>query len=463
MVSSLTVTLFVALFAFAFSVDNINTDIVNNNVDRAIDITSQLIKITHKITMENTGKSPVTSFLFAMEKNLKPHVSFISCQSMEGRKSLKISFTKVQGHDDKLIWRIDLKNNLQPGKTVGVEIEVVLTHNLIPYPAAITQKEKQLLLFNGNNYFFSPYKTVKQTTTIMTGTKNIESYSKTKPVSLSDTNIVYGPYSNIQPFTIEKLVVHYENNSPFLTVTQLERIIEVSHWGNIAIEETVTMEHKGALLKNSFSRYDYQRESQSGLSSVKSFKTLLPAAATDVYYRDEIGNISTSHMKVLADSVELDLRPRFPLFGGWKTKYMIGYNVPSYEYLYNSGDQFLLKLRVMDHIFDDMVVDNLTTKIILPEGTTNVQLKTPYPVQRSPDEKHFTYLDISGRKVIVLKKDNLVENHIQDFELSYTFPKMLMLQEPLLAVSAFYIMFVIVIIYVRLDFSITKSDTKKDE
>jgi oligosaccharyltransferase complex subunit alpha (ribophorin I) len=73
-----------------------------------------------------------------------------------------------------------------------------------------------------------------------------------------------------------------------------------------------------------------------------SLQTILPAAATDAYYRDEIGNISTSHMKILSDSVELDLRPRFPLFGGWKTHYVIGYNVPSYEYLFNAGNCFSL-------------------------------------------------------------------------------------------------------------------------
>ncbi|KAL0181702.1 hypothetical protein M9458_024108, partial [Cirrhinus mrigala] len=38
----------------------------------------------------------------------------------------------------------------------------------------------------------------------------------------------------------------------------------------------------------------------------------------------------------------------------------------------------------------------------------------------------------------------------------YTFNKILMLQEPLLVVGAFYILFFTVIIYVRLDFSITK-------
>lgn len=37
------------------------------------------------------------------------------------------------------------------------------------------------------------------------------------------------------------------------------------------------------------------------------------------------------------DFVELELRPRFPLFGGWKTQYYIGYNVPSYQYLFNKG------------------------------------------------------------------------------------------------------------------------------
>ena len=39
------------------------------------------------------------------------------------------------------------------------------------------------------------------------------------------------------------------------------------------------------------------------------------------------------------DSVDLELKPRFPLFGGWQTRYYIGYNVPTYEYLYNSGER----------------------------------------------------------------------------------------------------------------------------
>lgn len=70
----------------------------------------------------------------------------------------------------------------------------------------------------------------------------------------------------------DTLKVHYENNSPFLTITSMTRVIEVSHWGNIAVEETVDLKHTGAVLKGPFSRYDYQRQPDSGISSVKSFK-----------------------------------------------------------------------------------------------------------------------------------------------------------------------------------------------
>lgn len=186
-------------------------------------------------------------------------------------------------------WAIVLKESLKPKQTMTIDIEVALTGILSPYPEQITQKEKQLVRYFGNTYVYSVYKVTSQKTTVQLGTKKVESFSKLNPTSQIDTTIVYGPYKNIAPLTITKLSVHYENNSPFLVAENLKRTIEVSHWGNIAVEEEIELVHVGAKLKGSFSRYEYQRESTSGLSSVKSFKTILPAAASDVYYRDEIG------------------------------------------------------------------------------------------------------------------------------------------------------------------------------
>ena len=49
------------------------------------------------------------------------------------------------------------------------------------------------------------------------------------------------------------------------------RVIEVSHWGNIAVEETIDIYHSGAKLKGPFSRFDFMRR-QGSQSVVKSFK-----------------------------------------------------------------------------------------------------------------------------------------------------------------------------------------------
>jgi len=137
-------------------------------------------------------------------------------------------------------------------------------------------------------------------------------------------------------------------------------------------------------------------------------------------------------------------------------------------------------MNLIDHIFDNMVVDDALVRIVLPEGATNIHLEAPYAVTRLPDSLHFTYLDVKGRPVIELRAKNLVENHIQEFkvclnkfyndilklkcyffvQLKYNFSRIVMLQEPLLCVAAFFILFATFIVYARLDFSITKVSEK---
>jgi len=235
--------------------------------------------------------------------------------------------------------------------------------------------------------------------------------------------------------------------------------VEVSHWGNIAFEETIDIAHTGSKLKGRFSRLDYQRGLTSK-SAVSDFKTHLPLSAKDIYYRDEIGNISSSHVRKISGAIEVEIKPRFPLFGGWKTHYVIGYNTPSSDFLLKSGGNFVLQTRLVDHIYANQVIDKATVKIVLPEGSSNIEVRAPFKVKRLPDEKHFTYLDFSGRPVVVLELENVVDEHTQPIQIKYTFDRMHLFFEPLLVISSFALLFAVVIIYVRFDFSIAK--TKKD-
>ena len=63
------------------------------------------------------------------------------------------------------------------------------------------------------------------------------------------TTITYGPFEKKSLFSQEELNVHFEDKNKFLTVTRLERVIEISHWGNITIEEIIVLLHTEVLLK----------------------------------------------------------------------------------------------------------------------------------------------------------------------------------------------------------------------
>ncbi|EPS65640.1 hypothetical protein M569_09136, partial [Genlisea aurea] len=205
-----------------------------------------------------------------------------------------------------------------------------------------------------------------------------------------------------------------------------------------------------------FYRVEYQsRPGASGLSSLKHLLALLPPHVHSVYYRDEIGNISSSRLRSDSRKSELLIEPRYPLFGGWKATFIIGYGVPLKDFLFEStaGSRYL------NYSFGcplaDTVVGRLTIKVVLPEGSKDPSVDVPFAVSQSFEIKH-SYLDVIGRTVLVLRKENVVPEHNMHFQVHYRFNKIFMLAEPLMLVSVFFFIFVSCVAYVRTDLSIRK-------
>lgn len=105
------------------------------------------------------------------------------------------------------MYRVSLSPALEAGKSVTIDVETVFSHALRPFPAEITQAEKQLVVYESNLYFYSPYKTTTQTSVVSLASSNIESYTKTKPVSTSDNTITYGPYENKAAFSQVRVTI----------------------------------------------------------------------------------------------------------------------------------------------------------------------------------------------------------------------------------------------------------------
>jgi oligosaccharyltransferase complex subunit alpha (ribophorin I) len=110
------------------------------------------------------------------------------------------------------------------------------------------------------------------------------------------SKIKYGPYKDKEAFTYEHMLIHYRSNQAQVIFTQAARTIEVSHWGNILVDEYFEIFNEAAGIKGEFGRVDYnQYDPNSALYAIKSLYSVLPSYIRGLYYWDYIGNISSSN------------------------------------------------------------------------------------------------------------------------------------------------------------------------
>lgn len=63
------------------------------------------------------------------------------------------------------------------------------------------------------------------------------SSNEQQPAKRQGRLLTLGPYDATPPWIAQPLRLHYENSGPWLRATRVVREIEVSHWGNIYVEE----------------------------------------------------------------------------------------------------------------------------------------------------------------------------------------------------------------------------------
>lgn len=156
-------------------------------------------------------------------------------------------------------YTISLIKPLVKGETTTLEILYVLTHSLEPFPVEISQSESQLVYFHDSAIILSPYHIKDQATVVKTPTSKVESFTPVEPTSRVGTELRYGPYQDRTPYSYSPIIVHFENNHPFAVVEELEREIEISHWGSVQVTEHYKLAHAGAKHTGVFSRSGHQK------------------------------------------------------------------------------------------------------------------------------------------------------------------------------------------------------------
>lgn len=196
--------------------------------------------------------------------------------------------------------RIHLPKPLQPGDSVHLVLQLAFVHTQRPVPEEIRQRDPQFVVYETESRFvLSAYPTAHQVTEITLHSSEVLSHTRrgasTSELS-SQRKLTYGPFEDVPAGKVANLRLHYKNNAPFITFRSLVKEVKISHYGTIEVEEHYRLFHSGAKLTGGYSRLDYEHGLRRGDvgASFHSMQATLPPSASNIYYRDDIGNVSTS-------------------------------------------------------------------------------------------------------------------------------------------------------------------------
>ena len=289
--------------------------------------------------------------------------------------------------------RIRLPTPLAPGAQQTLGITYYLLSAYKPLPASIKQEEQQFLSYSFSAYCPSVYTTSKQKTEVKFSSTNIPDYTKLPGSGdvkefpqKQGSKLVYGPFDEKPAGALEPIQVRFEFNKPVIHVSHLERDIEVSHWGgNVAFEERYDLEHRGANLTSLFNRVKWQQSQyySPATHALKEMKFPLRVGSVDPYYTDVIGNVSTSRFRSNKREALLEIKPRYPLFGGWRYPFTIGWNSDAKNFLRKTATGgFVLNVPFLEGPKqpEGVEYEQVLVRLILPEGAEYV-FTTPKPIR----------------------------------------------------------------------------------
>jgi len=302
----------------------------------------------------------------------------------EHRGNTLPEFITYTSRSDTQFYRVRLAQPLAPKAQVTLGITYSYLSALHPLPKHIGQQESQFLVYEFSAYCTSAYVTLKQKTEVKFPSGNVPEYTIVPggevefPVK-AGSKFTYGSFGEVPVGAVEPVKVRYEFTKPLIHVSRLERDIEVSHWGgNVAFEERYTLHNLAANLTNQFSRVQWaaQQYYNPASTAIKELKFPLKVGSLDPYFTDVIGNVSTSRFRSNKREASLEIKPRYPVFGGWNYPFRVGWNADLKKFLrkLSTGQGYVLNVPFLEgpKQSEGMEYEHIELRVILPEGAKYV-------------------------------------------------------------------------------------------
>lgn len=431
----------------------------NANLVHVISAEKNYVKETINVQIENIVKTAVDEYYLAVPSDKFDRIGGLEVKDRKDNAAGQFvaEAVEVDTASATQYFRIQLPKALEAGaqQTLGITYYVLSAYR--PLPALIAQDDKQYLVHDFSAYCPSAYETTKQKTEVKFPSSDVPDFTQLAADQVQaqkqGSKLTYGPFDKpVAAGAVLPVSVRFEFTKPVSHVERLERDIEVSHWGgNVAFEERYDLYNRGANLSTLFNRVKWAQSQfyNPATPAIKEMKFALRPGSEDVYYTDVIGNVTTSRFRTSKREASLEIKPRYPVFGGWRFPFTVGWNSDAKNFVRQVvGGSYVLNVPFLEGPKqpEGVEYEQVRLQILLPEGAENVKFATAIPsssIAESEVTLHKTYLDTVGRTAVVIEARNLVDE-LRDREVIVTYDYSLVssLRKPIVIFSSAIFVFV---------------------
>jgi len=444
----------------------------NERVEIEGNICGDSLRLKYKVSVRNEDKTDAESVLIAVPPSLRQNAHLSVAVYDDQNNPVKTNMTEIEPEfetpNDETLFRVALLKPLPERDSARIMVNLNLLNHVKANPSKARYRQKPSYVLSVPRYFYSPYATEAQVGSITFPSSEISLSAKSDALRTDGKRAKIDIRERVEPFQEEYIRVRFDHVDGMLKMESYEKEVLLSHWGAIVVKEDVTLRNVGPRVDD-FSRLDYMYMENSGMhvNSLRSLEVNLPKDAYNVYYKDLIGNITTSRLRSpTRKGRHFEQIFRFPLVGGWKTYYWYGYTLPLSSALKQKGNKFVLKIGAQPGVAEPLPVDSATIKVVLPDGASNINVvPTDSSIEIASIETVYPTLAYLGRTMVVLKRKLFVADPATSIPIyiSYNHAPYNVLRAPLVLFVGILTFLMMLTIFSQMDLELAKTRTEHDE
>lgn len=418
---------------------DIPKDWKNLHVSKLVDASKTSIHEVYNIDIENISEEPVSEYYIPYLNDDGVITSLVIVSTNIDSQHQSLPSTPVTGLDNNGYSYIvvSFPTPLAPGSKQSIQVQKSLIKKLRPIPDILPLDGIQSVSLNTSRYLVSPYITEDYDFVVKGADAIVSDLDKKVEIQQADKKspaVVYQGLSVSEPFKIDFINLFYERNKPILVNENLKRDIWISHWGDsVSFEEKYEFINNVGKLPSSFSRLNWMNNpySYNGGPFVLGVNVKLPSKFRDAYFVDYVGNVSTS--TIVNDM--LVLKPRFPLFGGWKYNFTIGWNNDLKDIVRESTSEDDVYYAIVPLINGpyDISYSKAEISFYLPEGAELIDISSALSYKSKNISYEKSYLDFQGHTKVTLQFENLIDDYSStEVIVKYKYSTQALFKKPLL-------------------------------